>query len=81
MGGPPEAPRPGQLLGGQGQDLEERRPGQPLPHWGRTMVSKFKVGWDRGGPSGPRGEVLAALRQLWSHRHTSLCWGQVGAPC
>ena len=64
LGGPPEAPRPGQLLGGQGQDLEERRLGQPPPCWGRTTISKFKVGWGRGGPSGPCGEVPGAPRQV-----------------
>lgn len=64
LGSLPEAPRPGQLLGGQGQDLEERRLGQPPPCWGRTTISKFKVGWGRGGPSGPRVEVPGVPQQV-----------------
>lgn len=66
LGSPPEAPGPGQLLGSQGQDLEERKPGAAATPLGKDDSFQIQGEVDRGGPSGPRGEVPGALRQVRS---------------
>ena len=66
LGGPPEAPGPGQLLGGQGQDLEERRRGAAATVLGKDDSFQIQGEVDHGGPSSPRGDVLGAPRQVRS---------------